>query len=186
MSKHCGRKGSCKGPGAEAEVREKGQLQGAGDGVEEGGSRARGWGRSRARGEQSEGLGPLGCSGKAAAAPGEMLLELIMALAAVPSPGGGCWQRKEITFTGIWNKCSSSGGNNSTHLPHNLPMYQHLPRVPLLVCPQTLPHCSPRCRTHALPSFPPSKLTRGSPSCLRKLACLFLRRERPVLCRAKV
>lgn len=97
--------------------RKEGAVEGAG-------------GRAEYGGEERKGLGPLGCSGKAAAAPGEMLLELIMALAAVPSPGGGCWQRKEITFTGIWNKCSSSGGNNSTHLPHNLPMYQHLPHVP--------------------------------------------------------
>lgn len=86
----------------------------------------------RMGGEEREGLGPLSCSGKAAAAPGEMLLELIMALAAVPSPGGGCWQRKEITFTGIWNKCSSSGGNNSTHLP---PQPPHVPASP--PCPHS-------------------------------------------------
>lgn len=105
-------------------------------------------------GEEHEGLGPLGCSGKAAAAPGEMLLELIMALAAVPSPGGGCWQHKEITFTGIWNKCSSSGGNNSAHLPQNLPVYQHLPHVPCPSAPQIHPHDGPflRSTTRSLPS----------------------------------
>lgn len=110
--------------------RKEGAVRGAGGGAEHGG-------------EEREGLGPLGCSGKAAAAPGEMLLELIMALAAVPSPGGGCWQRKEITFTGIWNKCSSSGGNNSTHLPHNLPMYQHLPHVPTPCVPPDPPALPP-------------------------------------------
>lgn len=110
-------------------------------------------------GEQREGLGPLGCSGKAAAAPGEMLLELIMALAAVPSPGGGCWQRKEITFTGIWNKRSSSGGNNSSHLPHNLPMYQHLLRVPAPPAPPDPPHGTapalPACCSPASHSLSP-------------------------------
>lgn len=139
-------------------------------------------------GEEHEGLGPLGCSGKAAAAPGEMLLELIMALAAVPSPGGGCWQHKEITFTGIWNKCSSSGGNNSTHLPQNLPVYQHLPHVP---CSSAPPDSSTRWslsqKHDALPPLTliPSKLTGISSFCLGKLVFLFQRRRRPVLCRAK-
>lgn len=84
-----------------------------------------------------------------------MLLELIMALAAVPSPGGGCWQREEITFTGIWNKCSSSGGNNSTHLPHNLPMYQHLPRVPAPRAPRTVPRGSPDAGCAPAPTLLP-------------------------------
>lgn len=116
-------------------------------------------------GEEREGLGPLGCSGKAAAAPGEMLLELIMALAAVPSPGGGCWQRKEITFTGIWNKCSSSGGNNSAHLPHNLPMYQHLPHVPTPCVPQTLciTACSPEVCCTPSPHTAPQQAHRRLP-----------------------
>lgn len=129
----------------------------------------------RMGGEECEGLGPLSCSGKAAAAPGEMLLELIMALAAVPSPGGGCWQRKEITFTGIWNKCSSSGGNNSTHLPPQSPHVPASPPCPHSCVPQILLHGSLRLRTTmlSLPSFCSPARSQASPLSLWK-ACLLV------------
>lgn len=130
----------------------------------------------RMGGEECEGLGPLSCSGKAAAAPGEMLLELIMALAAVPSPGGGCWQRKEITFTGIWNKCSSSGGNNSTHLPPQSPHVPASPPCPHSCVPPDPPTRQPAPQDHdALPPLVllPSTLPGVSPSRFGKLAFLF-------------
>lgn len=140
-----------------------------------------GWEEEQRMGEEErEGLGPLSCSGKAAAAPGEMLLELIMALAAVPSPGGGCWQRKEITFTGIWNKCSSSGGNNSTHLPPQPPHVPASPPCPYSCVPPDLPTWQPAL---PYPCSAPQHTPRHLPI---SLAFLFLRRGTPVLCCAKV